>query len=231
MELDLRDLLRRELMVHPRLVSQELWSAPGDGARLATNLPPLVPFGREAYAGAHWILDWDHRLPSRASVLRLYAYYTEEKQRAGATALEQRRADIGRADLFPEFDVPDFAGIPADEIYETETEVGGSPARLRLVSEWRREIDLDVAGRAVEIVRASTPFQGLKARAELRPPGLGDLEAAEWAPPCESGHARWGVDVWYLLTFNGLVGEGRAFLVDPEEKVVVRERDFQFRAG
>ena len=51
------------------------------------------------------------------------------------------------------------------------------------------------------------------------------------SPPCESGHVRWGVDVWYLLTFNGMVGEGRAFLVDLEEKCVVRERDFQFRAG
>ena len=50
-------------------------------------------------------------------------------------------------------------------------------------------------------------------------------------PPCESGHVRWAVDVWYLLTFNGMVGEGRAFLVDLVERQVVRERDFQFRAG
>ena len=28
-----------------------------------------------------------------------------------------------------------------------------------------------------------------------------------------------------------MVGEGRAFLVDLEERAVVRERDFQFRAG
>ena len=41
----------------------------------------------------------------------------------------------------------------------------------------------------------------------------------------------WALDVWYLLTFNGMVGEGRAFLVDLEERAVVRERDFQFRAG
>ena len=47
-----------------------------------------------------------------------------------------------------------------------------------------------------------------------RPPGLGDLEAAEWAPPSESGHSRWGIDVWYLRSFNGMVGEGTAFLVD-----------------
>ena len=46
-----------------------------------------------------------------------------------------------------------------------------------------------------------------------------------------SSHVRWALDVWYLLTFNGMVGEGRAFLVDLVEKQVVRERDFQFRAG
>jgi hypothetical protein len=65
----------------------------------------------------------------------------------------------------------------------------------------------------------------------VRPAGLGDLEPAEWSPPCESGHVRWALDVWYLLTFNGMVGEGRAFLVDLVERQVVRERDFQFRAG
>jgi hypothetical protein len=39
------------------------------------------------------------------------------------------------------------------------------------------------------------------------------------------------VDVWYLRSFNGMVGEGTAFLVDLEEEKVVRQRDFQFRAG
>lgn len=231
MELDLRDLLRKELLLHPRVSAQSLWNGPDEAARLAANLPPLVPFRDGHYVGAHWLIDWDHRLPSRAAVLRLFAYYTEARQKKAAAAIEDRRAEIGRADLFPEFDVPDFVGIPADEAYEAEMEVGSAPARLRLVSEWRREIDGEAGRRAIEIVRASPPFQELKSRVDVRPPGLGDLEAAEWAPPCESGHARWGIDVWYLLTFNGLVGEGRAFLVDLEDKVVVRERDFQFRAG
>jgi hypothetical protein len=231
MAIDLRDLLRQGVAVHPRLADQKLWTAPGDGARLAANLPPLVPFGKAEYAGADWILDWDHRLPSKGAVLRLYAYYTEERRRAGAAALEERRGEIARENLFPEFDVPDFAGIAADEAYESEMEVGSPPARLRLVSEWRREIDADAGARALEIVRTTQPFKDLRARSVLRPPGLGDLEAAEWSPPCESGHARWGIDVWYLLTFNGLTGEGRAFLVDGEEPLVVRERDFQFRAG
>ena len=81
------------------------------------------------------------------------------------------------------------------------------------------------------VVRASPSFHEIKTRTSVRPPGLGDLEAAEWSPPCESGHSRWGIDVWYLLTYNGMVGEGRAFLVDDQEPIVVRERDFQFRAG
>ncbi|MES1171900.1 MAG: hypothetical protein ABUL77_01575 [Bacteroidota bacterium] len=231
MGIDLRDLLRERLIIHPRLAQQNLWTAPGAAARLAADLPPLVPFGDAEYIGADWVLDWDHRLPSLHAVLRVSAYYTEERRREAAAVIEQRRLSIGSEDLFPEFDVPDLAGIPADEAYEAELEIGSPPARLRLVSEWRREIDPVAAEKAVHIVRESPSFKEIKARVAFRPPGLGDLEAAEWSPPCESGHARWGIDVWYLMTYNGMVGEGRAFLVDGQEPLVVRERDFQFRAG
>ncbi|HEX7559493.1 MAG TPA: hypothetical protein VF386_09845, partial [Usitatibacter sp.] len=153
------------------------------------------------------------------------------RRQSAIAAREQRLVEVRREDLFPEFDVPDFSGMPADESYEAELEPGGAPAKLRLVSEWRREIEPGAAARAVAIVRASPSFQEVAARGTFRPPGLGDLEAAEWVPPCESSHARWGIDVWYLLTYNGMVGEGRAFLVDIIEPLVVRERDFQFRAG
>lgn len=231
MGLDLRDLLREKLIIHPRLTAQQLWTAPGAAARLAADLPPLVPFQDRQYASADWILDWDHRLPSRNAVLRLAAYYTEERRKQAEMAIEMRRAEIAREDLFPEFDVPDLAGLPADEAYEADLEIGSPPSRLRLVSDWRREIESADAERAVRIVRDSESFQAIQSRGAFRPPGLGDLEAAEWSPPCESGHARWGIDVWYLLTYNGMVGEGRAFLVDGQEPLVVRERDFQFRAG
>jgi len=231
MALDLRDLLRAELLIHPRLSQQGILGRPEDRARLAAALPPLVPFGDATYAGACWILDWDHRLPSKQAILRLLAYYTAERRKEIEEVLAARQGEIAADDLFPEFDVPDYVGVPADEAYEAEMEIGSGPARLRLVSEWRREIQPGPGGQAVEIVRASEPFKELKVRSKVRAPGLGDLEPAEWSPPCESGHVRWGVDVWYLLTFNGMVGEGRAFLVDLEERMVVRERDFQFRAG
>jgi len=231
MGLDLRDFLKDRLIVHPRLAAQAGVAAATDGARIAAELPPLVPFGEATYVGGEWILDWDHRLPSKNAILRLSAYYTEERRAAAEAARTTRMTEIKRDDLFPEFDVPDLGGMPADEAYEAEIELGGAPARLRLVSEWRREIDPVAAERAVAIVRASPSFRDVQSQAAFRPPGLGDLEAAEWSPPCESGHARWGIDVWYLMTYNGMVGEGRAFLVDAREPVVVRERDFQFRAG
>ena len=231
MGLDLRDILRSELRVHPRLEQQGLFARVDARTRIAAAIPPLVPFAEAEYAGALWIIDWDHRLPSRHAILRVYAYYNAARQRELEEAYEARLRDIAAEDLFPEFDVPDFAGLPGDEAYEAETDLSGSPSRLRLVSEWRRQIQPAASTRAIDIVRASAPFRELRGQGRVRPTGLGDLEPAEWSPPCESGHVRWGVDVWYLLTFNGMVGEGRAFLVDLEEKCVVRERDFQFRAG
>jgi hypothetical protein len=231
MALDLRDLLRSEMRVHPRLAQQGLFEGAEARVQIAATIPPLVPFGDADYAGALWVIDWDHRLPSRHAALRLYAYYTAERRRELEDAVAAREKEIAAEDLFPEFDVSDFAGLPADEAYEAETDLGGSPARLRLVSEWRRQIQPLAASNAVEIVRASGPFRELRVNGRVRPPGLGDLEPTEWSPPCESGHVRWAVDVWYLLTFNGMIGEGRAFLVDLVERQVVRERDFQFRAG
>jgi hypothetical protein len=231
MALDLRDLLREGMRPHPRVAQQKMFARSGEAARIAAALPPLVAFGGSAYEHGLWIVDWDHRLPSRQAVLRLYACYTVERRRQLEAAYEARVAEMSREDLFPEFDVSDFIGLPADEAYEADLDLGGSPARMRLVSDWRREIQPAPATNAIEIVRASEPFRELRSQAKVRAPGLGDLEPAEWSPPCESGHVRWGVDVWYLLTFNGMVGEGRAFLVDLEEKCVVRERDFQFRAG
>ena len=232
MSLDLRDLLRTELRVHSRLKQQGLLARPDEGARLAATLPPLVPFGNAQYAAADWLVDWDHRLPSRQAVLRLYAHYTDERRREAQRALDDRLAEIAKEDLFPEFDVPDFVGLPADEAYETELDLSGNPSRLRLISDWRREIQpapRRAGGRRSCATRSR--FASCAPRPRSARPALGDLEPAEWSPPCETGHVRWGVDVWYLLTFNGMVGEGRAFLVDLEERAVVRERDFQFRAG
>ena len=228
---DLREELKSGLKRHPRVVLQELFGDTATREALAASLPNFLPFKGSTYAAALWVLDWDHRLPSRDLVLRLYAYYTEDAKRAGLKSFEDRQAQIAREELFPEFDVPDFAGLVADEAYEADLPASGAPKKFRLVSEWRREVDARVGRKAEEIVRGSHGYQELASQMRTRPPGLGDLEAAEWAPPSESGHQRWGIDVWYLRSFNGMVGEGTAFLVDLQDQKVVSQRDFQFRAG
>lgn len=231
MGLDLRDELRRELRRHPRVALQKLVDDPAARDLLAGALPTFVPFGSPSYAAALWVLDWDHRLPSRDLVLRLYVYYTQEAALAGKRSLEERLQQIGREELFPEFDVPDFSGLSADEAYEAELPANGAPNKFRLVSEWRREVDPRIGRKAEDIVRGSQGFHELASQMRTRAPGLGDLEAAEWAPPSESGHPRWGIDVWYLRSFNGMVGQGTAFLVDLDKARVISQREFQFRAG
>ena len=230
-ELDLREELRQGVKLHPRLVMQSLFKDSEALRKIAEGLPAFMPFKGKAYKAAMWVLDWDHRIPSRDYILRLYVFYSSQGKAIGELSFADRAAQIEREDLFPEFDVSDFGGLAADEVYEADGPVHGDLKPFRLVSEWRREIEAKAARRAEQIARASHHFKEVASETRARPPGLGDLEAAEWCPPSESGHGRWGVDVWYLRSFNGMVGEGTAFLVDLEDEKVVRQRDFQFRAG
>jgi hypothetical protein len=198
--------------------------------RLLANFPALVPF-RKKYHGAIALLDWDHRLPSRVYTLRVFAYYDKLTLAAGEEAYDDRVEDIGRKDKFPEFDVPDFSDLPADEAYEAELEPDGLIARCRLTSMWRREVDPEDADAAVEIARSSNEFARLAAQAGGRPRHLGDLEAVSWTPPCETGQPYWTLDVWYLLAYDGRMGSGRSLLVDLRHKRVVAVRDFSVRAA
>lgn len=229
--LDLREELKRDLRRHPRVELQGLYESTADREKLAESLPVFLPFMGKTYQAVLWVADWDHRLPSQNIIMRLYAYYAGQSKQAAEDSFGERKAQITAESIFPEFDVADFAGLPADEVYEADGPVGGALKAFHLVSEWRREIDPTLARRAEQIVRASHHFQEIASQTRARPPGLGDLETAEWSPPSESGYTGWGLDVWYLRAFNGMVGEGTAFLVDLEAGEVVRQRDFQFRAG
>ena len=229
--LDLREEFKRDLRRHPRVELQGLFESTVDREKLAQALPVFLPFRGKTYKAVLWVADWDHRLPSQNIIVRLFAYYSSQGRRVADASFAERQAQIAAETIFPEFDVVDFAGLPGDEVYEADGPVGGDLKPFHLVSEWRREIEPAQAHRAEQIVRASAHFQEIASQTRARPPGLGDLEAAEWSPPSESGHSQWGLDVWYLRAFNGMVGEGTAFLVDLDEGQVVRQRDFQFRAG
>ena len=227
---DLRQLVAADLRRHPRVAYQGLLAEATAGEKLSTALPEMPPF-RNAYAGALTVIDWDHRLPSRALVLRIFAYYTGESLAAGQEGFDDRLEEIGRLDRYPEFDVPDFDNLVADEAYEVELTTVGDVGRCRLTSAWRREIAPADSASAVEITRASEEFKRLTPLLSSRPAHLGGLEAVSWTPPCESQHPVWTLDVWYLLAFDGRVGTGRSFLVDPSAKAVVAVRDFSVRAG
>jgi hypothetical protein len=218
------------LRLHPRVAYQGHYTDDALREKLLDALPKMLPF-KHAYHGALGILDWDHHLPSRQLTLRLYLYYDEERFAEGEEAYDDRLEEIGGRDRFPEFDVPDFSDLPSDECYEAEVGTDGNVFSCRLISNWRREIPPIDGNAAVAVAKASTEFAKITAAASERPRHLGDLEAVSWTPPCESGHSRWTLDVWYLLAFDGRVGSGRSLLVDLFEKRVVTVRDFSVRAG
>jgi hypothetical protein len=227
---DLRTYVARDLRLHPRVAYQGLFCGEDAAAELAADLPPMPPF-RGDYHGAISVIDWDHRLPSRSLLLRIYAYYSEDAFDAGQAAFDERLEEIGTQDKFPEFDVPDFDHIAADEAYVVELEIDGKIGRCELTSSWRRAVDPSDAREAVALARASREFARLVTEHRNRPSHLGELEAVSWTPPCESQHHQWTLDVWYLLSFDGRVGSGRSFLVDLDTREVVTVRDFSVRTA
>ena len=215
---------------HPRVAYQDLFGGEDDAGRLAVALPPLPSF-RHEHVGALTIVDWDHKLPSQTLALRIFAYYSDEALEAALEAYDDRIEQIAERDRYPEFDVPDFDGLPADEAYEIELSPAGVIGRCRLTSAWRRTIAGSEAAAAVALAQRSSEFQNLVATTNARPSYLGELEAVSWTPPCETQHGRWTLDVWYLLAFDGRVGTGRSFLIDLVDNLVVTSRDFSVRTG
>jgi hypothetical protein len=226
----IRDRVQHELKHHPRVVYQQLIADDEGRARLAAALPGLVPFGEHTYHDALVVLDWDHRLPSRSLLLRIYAYYEAGSSAMGLSSYLARAEEIKHRDKFPEFDVPDFEALMADEAYEVPVDLNGKPDRPRLVSDWRRHVADADAELAVTLVRDSQQFRSVSAAVE-RAPYLGDLEAVSWCPPCESDCARWTIDVWYLVDFDGLIGRGFSFGVDLGGQTVLSARELLVRAA
>jgi hypothetical protein len=222
--------LQPELRLHPRVSQQGFFTDEKSARALLDGLPEMTPF-RGTYSGVLLVVDWDHKLPSLALVVRVLLYTSTEHLEAGERAYQDQLGDIQQRDKFPEFDVPDFGDLPADEAYEVAIDTAGVVQSCRLTSMWRRDVAADVGRVAVAAARGSTEFSEIVKAAADRPRHLGDLEAVSWTPPCETGHPAWTLDVWYLLAFDGRIGSGRSLLVDPATRAVVKVRDFTVRAG
>ncbi len=216
--------LESSLRHHRRVSCQGVFLDLAEQNRLFAGIPALVPF-RKPYVGTLAVLDWDHKLPSQELFLRVYAYCEADTLLSGHEAYDQREADIGRKDRFPEFDVPDFEGIVADEAYEFRLAMDGALRESSLKSSWRRFVDGVTVEVAVRTVRASPEFARLARLPSTRPALMADLEVVCWMAPCESELPHWTVDVWHITRFDGRVGMGLGFLVDPETQSVARVRD------
>ena len=222
-----------ELSIHPRIAQQGIAQEKAQSLFEAA-LPRVQPFRGHAGHSMVGVLDWDHRLPSKQLTLRLHVLYDEAARGRFDQALARRREEIVSRDLFPEFDVPDFAGLPADEAYDVELTAALDIDTIRLTSPWRRDVAEDDAAAAIDAVRTSSVFADVKKQEAGRSAALGDLEAVAWTPPCESGQTRWTLDVWWLTAFDGRIGRGWSFLVDPAaagDERVVGSREFTVRAG
>lgn len=222
---DLHPLIASDLRRHPRVVQQGLFGDEASALRLIEQLPAF-PKLRQSYAGLMAIIDWDHRLPSRVLTLRLNAYYSKQAHTRAENEYVERADAIAARNLYPEFDVTDFAELPADESYEIDILPGGSVLECRFTAPWRRDVSPREAAAALSITESSNEFQQITKEAGARPPYLGKPEAVAWAPPCETGCEGWTVDVWYLLSFDMGMGVGKSFLCDLRTNQMAFVRDF-----
>lgn len=221
----LRDAFGPHLHVHVRLRDQDL--VPGGAAltRLARSMPPLIPFGDASYHAIVAVLDWDHRIPSELMVLRLLACYSAEDLRSVREQLAAQERRIAEANLYPEFDVPDYGVVDANEVYAAAVEVDEeAPQGMRLLSPWRKDVPAKVGRRALAALQQSESFR-IADRGRPKRRALGGPMLVGWAPPLASDGRTWTVEVWLVTDFDGQMGTARVFLVDPNAGAIVREYD------
>jgi hypothetical protein len=217
-----RQTITHALKVHPRIVDQGHKPEPAALAELAAALPPLSAFGNKAFLSVHAILDWDHQIPSQFHLLRVLASYDKRDDERVCAVIEDRDDEIAETNLYPEFDLPDYAEIDASESYVAVLRAGTTKVEdFRFLSSWRKQVGSSVADVAVKTVTRSPSYQ--RAAAARRTDGLGGAVVIGWAPPCLAHTENWAVEIWLLTEFDGQTGKARVFMVDPERKEVTRE--------
>ncbi|TPV94776.1 MAG: hypothetical protein B7733_13265 [Myxococcales bacterium FL481] len=211
-----------QLAIHVRVSDQAL-APTGDAlAQLIAAFPDLVPFGAADYVDAWAVLDWDHRLPSEQLILRVFGIYDPSRgdtfARARATIDEQ----IEKDNLFPEFDLPDYGELVADEVYlATYRPQTGTIGDVVFSSNWRRQVLETQLEAAREALESHPPYQAaLETRADA---SLGAAMLVGWVPPALAQCERWCIEFWLLMRFDGSTGEANVFVVDPDDGTVTRE--------
>ena len=217
-----RTALLQRLKVHTRVAQQGLDPIPDVRKKLAASLPDILAFGDRRYAAAHVVLDWDHRLPSEAILLRLYLSYTDREAADVENSLKARDREIDAGNLYPEFDVPDYGEIDASETYVGLVRPKGQEVEeLRFFSDWRKSVQQPVVRDVLAAVRGHAGYE--RSMRERSHDNLGPPVVIGWTPPCLANSKHWAVEVWLLVDFDGHMGRAHVFMVDSKLRTVTRE--------
>lgn len=219
--------------LHPRIAQQSLWPEAKTLDVLEELSPALVAFPGRDYAGVRVIVDWDHKLPSKGLSIRTYASYTQE----GLDKLDEEFAQLGekisRENLYPEFDLPDYNSITADEVYvqsvDIDPETGAMEAKeVRFYSDWRRRVEPAVAKRVQNALEQTDSFQRA---ASNRQEGnqFSSAILVGWTPPCAARSEHWALELWLVTHFQGRFGKARVFMVDSENLTLSHSFDTEIQ--
>ena len=188
---------------------------------LRSLIPTLLPFGGNSYSALRVILDWDHQIPSKGLLLRIYAAYSGHEARRLDTQIRARDQDIESNNLYPEFDLPDYGELDASETY-----VGAMLPPMdkledfRFFANWRKEVRHRAAQRALASVRRLEQFK--HAYRQRDNDALGGPVVVGWAPPSLGSCENWAIEVWLLTAFDGQGGQALVFMVDSVTQQVTR---------
>jgi hypothetical protein len=211
-----------DLRVHVRLQEQQLAATPEFRKALHDAVPELVPYGSNQYAGVRAILDWDHQIPSEYMLLRIYTAYSRHEARLLDTQIRTREQGIANANVYPEFDLPDYGDLDASETYIAVLRPD-SPEfeEFRFFSDWRKEVRPPVARAALSAVKQLDSYQA--AYRARQNDALGSAVVVGWVPPCLARSSAWAIEIWLVVEFDGQVGKAQVFMVDSETLEVTRE--------
>jgi hypothetical protein len=208
--------------VHVRVREQGLFDTPERLAVLRALIPGLVPFGTNHYAGMHAIVDWDHHLPSDLVIVRIYGAYSGHEARVLETQIRARDQAIEADNLYPEFDLMDYAELDASETYVGVWNPGADALdEFRFFANWRKDVRASIARAATGAVKKLDAYKrAYKSRAN---DALGSAVVVGWAPPCLAEGSNWAIEVWLVVEFDGQVGRAMVFMVDSDTMRVTRE--------
>ncbi len=211
-------------LVHPRIHEQTLVGENADLSTLIAAVPRLRAFGDHHYAGVRAALDWDHQLPSEFALLRIYMAYEAEGLRHLDVQIQARTETIQRDNIYPEFDLPDYADLEADESYVGVVRPGNKDfEEFRFFAPWRKNVHAPTAQRAMKVIKKTESY--VRAYRERANDALGSALVIGWAPPCLAKSENWAVEVWLVVDFDGQHGKAKVFMVDSETMVVTHEYD------